>query len=165
MELIVLWRWATSAVVCSLCSWRHTLRLLTEPFRVSKVSFSDWRSLSIFCLSRSTLLSRVTTKLLILVATLFNTVSIGGKTSVGNCNHAHTHTQTHTHTHTHTHTRTHTRTRADIHTILLYPLHELCEHQVNDHYAEYILIVTPLLHLLMTSKKTLLIQHDCRKQD
>ena len=51
VELREVWRWASLAVVCSLCSWRHTLRLLTESFRVSTVFLSNWRSLSTFCLN------------------------------------------------------------------------------------------------------------------
>ena len=91
VELKEVWMWDSSAVVCSLCSWRHTLRLLIESFRVLNVSLSDWRSLSIFCLSRSTLLfrattllSRATTKPLILVAIFSSMVSTGGRTSVVN---------------------------------------------------------------------------------
>ena len=36
VELRAVCRWASSAVVCSLCSWKYTLRLFTESFRALK---------------------------------------------------------------------------------------------------------------------------------
>ena len=41
VELKEVWRWASSVVVCSLCSWRHILRLLTESFNTFKSSLNE----------------------------------------------------------------------------------------------------------------------------